>query len=77
MNRKRPLLLYSTLSMAILFTLAVSYVSLNEVFGEEVIRTIEVRDGPVGVAYNEENADIYVTNSESDTVSVIDGNAIP
>jgi hypothetical protein len=36
--------------------------SLTEIFAEDVNGTIEVRDGLVGVAYDEENADIYVTN---------------
>jgi hypothetical protein len=47
---------------------------LTKVFAEEeLIGTIEVLDGPVGGAYNKENADIYVPNSKPDIVSVIYG----
>ncbi len=35
------------------------------------INTINVEGGPYGVAYNPFNNDMYVTNSDSNTVSVI------
>ena len=43
----------------------------NEVFGVEA--RIAVGPNPVGVAYDPYNQEIYVTNSQSGTVSVIDG----
>ena len=36
-----------------------------------VIETISVGDEPIGVAFNANNGDIYVTNDLDDTVSVI------
>ena len=38
-----------------------------------MIKTISVGDEPINIVYNPTVKDIYVTNSGSDTVSVIDG----
>ncbi|MDN5847507.1 MAG: hypothetical protein L0H53_14680, partial [Candidatus Nitrosocosmicus sp.] len=67
--------LYSLSTSVIFFTSSIPFVGMiTEVFADEgVIDTIGIGSNPFGVAYNSDNNDIYVTNSGSDTVSVIDG----
>ena len=38
----------------------------------DVVIPVRVGDSPIGIAVNPNNNLVYVTNSESDTVSVID-----
>lgn len=47
-------------------------IPLDRAWADEVIATIEVGDYPLAILYNPSNKDVYVVNSESDTVSVID-----
>jgi len=46
--------------------------SLEKVWADEVIATIDVGEHPYSILYNPSNEYIYVANSESDSVSVID-----
>jgi YVTN family beta-propeller protein len=41
-------------------------------FADEIVKTIEVGDGPGRLEYNPDNGDMYVSNGRSDTISVID-----
>jgi YVTN family beta-propeller protein len=66
-------LLPSILYVAVIVSLAVPLVGFEKVFADEVIDTVIVGLSPVGVAYNEGNGYMYVTNAGSGTVSVIDG----
>ena len=56
-----------------LAAMVVPFWDLNKVFAQDrVIGTIPVETSPIGVAYNAKNGDMYVTNFDSGTVSVID-----
>ena len=46
--------------------------NINKVFAETIIGDVIVEANPVGVAINSNTNRIYVTNNQSDTVSVID-----
>ena len=45
----------------------------REVWADSVIATIPVGDLPAFITFNAENADMYVSNENANTVSVIDG----
>ena len=38
-----------------------------------VVANIPVGLGPNGIAYNQNNGDVYVANSVNDTISIVDG----
>jgi len=62
--------------LTVTFTLPISYsgtVSVINGATNTVIATIPVGTWPVGVAYDPSNGYIYVTNFDSGTVSVING----
>ncbi|MGE3859130.1 MAG: YncE family protein, partial [Nitrososphaeraceae archaeon] len=49
---------------------------IEDIFAEEIIATIPVGDSPVGLTFNPFNNNMYIANSESDTVSVIDSDLL-
>ena len=57
----------------ILLVLFCTFLDLdNKSWADWVVDTINVGDGPFGIAYNSNNHDVYVTNINDNTVSVID-----
>ena len=46
--------------------------TLEPSWSDSVIKNIPVGIGPENIAYNSENNDMYVTNPESNTISIID-----
>ncbi len=56
----------------ILLVLFCTFLDLdNKSWADSVVDTINVGVGPFGVAYNSNNNDVYVANTGSNTVSVI------
>ena len=48
-------------------------VSILNTTTNSVVGTIPVGAGPNGIAYNQDNGKVYVANSVSSTISVING----
>src|ERR671938_236841 len=66
-------LILESLVVAAVFALLFSiYLGLERVWADFMIKSIAVNDTPIGVARNPSNGYTYVTNADSNTVSVID-----
>ena len=68
---KNAILRMSIILITTLFMLNI-FLSVENVWSEEVIKTIEVGNLPIAVVFNPINNDVYVVNTNSDTISVID-----
>ena len=65
----------SAIILALVFSLlSTSFPLVGIAEADSVTSTIPVGNGPMGMAYDFKNGNIYVTNFLSNTVSVIDGN---
>jgi YVTN family beta-propeller protein len=68
-------LLASTIIIALVFSvLSTSFALAGVANADSLTSTIPVGNGPMGIAYDSKNGNMYVTNFMSNTVSVIDGN---
>ena len=68
-------LLASAIIIALVFSLlSTSFALVGMANADSLTSTIPVGDGPLGIAYDFKNGNMYVANFLSNTISVIDGN---
>ena len=66
-------LLASAIFIALVFpVLSTSFALVGVAYADSLTSTIPVGNGPMGIAYDSKNGNMYVANFYSNTVSVID-----